>query len=386
MYIDYLCIVSKSSFKSNFLSFFISLIVCLILAEIVLRVITPDEVNKHQLFCEYDPVLGWRKKPNFEGRHVTPEYDILEKINSQSIRGPEYKMEKDSGEFRILVLGDSFAEGYTVEFEELFSEKMKAQLNNNCEEKYEVINGGTGGWSTDQEVLFFENIGRKYNSDYTVLLFCENDVWYNAQKKYWRGGKPQFIISDDSLKLTNVPVPTVSEESFFQKIKTWGLENVQLVKYIKRAKDNLKYSTGSQSVPVEWEVYRKKEMPEIIHAWELTEKLLVRLRQKTEASGSELLVFYISEKVEIYDREWGRFLETYSLDGENFSSEIPRTKLRYICKKNEIPFFDPTAQFKSSAAADTSRNLYFEFDWHWNKYGHELVGQLLAERVGCRGE
>jgi len=350
-------------------------------------VVTPEEVgtNVHQLFCEHDPVLGWRKKPNFEGTHITSEYEVFEKMNSEGIRGPEYKVEKDSGEYRILILGDSFAEGYTVEFEELFSEIMKAQLNENCEEKYEVINGGTGGWSTDQEILFFENIGRKYNPDYTVLLFCENDPWYNAQKTYWRGGKPQFISSGDSLKLINVPVPTPAEKSVFQKIKLWSMENIQLVKYAKRVKDNLKYS-GGKSVPVEWEIYRKKEIPEMTQAWEMTEKLLARLSQKTSEAGSELLVFYINEKVEIYDREWQRLLETYSITDEDFSPEIPRKKIAEICGQQNVPFFDPTVSFMSAAKADTSRSLYFDLDWHWNKYGHALVGELLAEEIGCASE
>lgn len=368
--------------KSNLFSFFISLFICLLLAEVVLRVVTPAEANIHQLFCEHDPVLGWRKKSNFEGVHKTSEYEVFEKMNSEGIRGPEYKVEKDTGEYRILILGDSFAEGYTVEFEELFSEILKAELNKNCKVDYEVINGGTGGWSTDQEILFFENTGQKYNPDLTILLFCINDPWYNTQKKYWRGGKPQFILSGDSLELTNVPVPTAAEESFFQKTKRWGLENLQLLKYAKRVKDNMQYS-GTQSVPIEWEIYREKEMPEMTQAWEVTEKLLFRLREKTSAIESELLVFYISEKVETYEKEWQRLLETYSVNGEDFSPEIPRKKLAKICERQNVPFFDPTVSFMAAAQADTSRSLYFDLDWHWNKHGHALVGKLLAEKINC---
>lgn len=38
-------------------------------------------------------------------------------MNSKGIRGPEYPYEKPPEEFRILFLGDSYAEGYAVEFE-----------------------------------------------------------------------------------------------------------------------------------------------------------------------------------------------------------------------------------------------------------------------------
>ena len=71
----------------------------------------------------------------------------------------------------------------------------------------EVINAGTGGYSTDQELLWFTTEGIKYRPDLTVLLVCYNDVLFNAVDRYWRGYKPLFRIDGDTLKLTNVPVP-----------------------------------------------------------------------------------------------------------------------------------------------------------------------------------
>lgn len=166
-------------------------------------------LGHHQLFMEYDPLLGWRKIPNITGKHVTPEYSILESMNSRGIRGPEYPYEKRDNEYRILVLGDSFAEGYTVEFHELFSEVLKYRLNSNKTERYyEVINIGAGGYSTDQEFLLFQTEGKKYTPDLTILMFYDNDIWFNNQAKYWRGYKPLFQFNDDgTIRLTNVPVP-----------------------------------------------------------------------------------------------------------------------------------------------------------------------------------
>ena len=132
-----------------------------------------------------------------------------------------------------------------------------------------------------------------------------------------------------------------------------------------------------------WHRHRSIALSGLGRAWDITAKILERLRQKTEAAGSGLLVFYINEKVEIYNREWELFLETYKLDGESFSPEIPRQRLAGICADLDLPFFDPTEKFMAAAEADTSRKLYFELDWHWNKYGHALVGEILTEEVGC---
>ena len=195
-----------------------------------------------QLFVEYDPLLGWKKIPNVSGLRITPEYSITESINSKGIRGPEYPYEKPNNEYRILILGDSFAEGYMVEFHELFSEVLKANLNtvDNLQLDVEVINSGTGGYSTDQELLWFYSEGKKYNPDLTVLMFYDNDVWFNNQHKYWRGEKPQFVIYDNQfVQLTNVPVPRQKDtpETEFS-LGDWLKNDVQLYRFLEARIEN----------------------------------------------------------------------------------------------------------------------------------------------------
>lgn len=371
--------------KSNIALFLVSTLFALLLGEMLLRWIAPpEEFNHHQLYCEYDPLLGWRKIPNITGEHHTPEYRILEQINSMGIRGPEYSLKKDSGEYRILVLGDSFAEGYTVSFEELFSEVLKDSLRRKCPNSdFEVINTGTGGYSTDQELLYFENEGVRFRPDFTILLFCTNDPWFNAQPSYWRGFKPQFVIEDDSLRLTNVPVPEMSSRSFFAKIKGWLLQNSLIVKRLKNLKDNLKYASGEQAVPDEWRIYKTETSPEMASAWQVTAALLHRLDRQAKAAGSGLLVFYIPEKIEVYPAEWEKFLSTYSLDKQFFDPDGPRRKLAAICDSLEISLLDPTPVFVEMAKADTSARFYYEKDWHWNAAGNKLVGALLSDRFQC---
>ena len=371
--------------RANLLLFFISLFISLLLGEMVLRLISPKEhPNQHQLFCEYDPVLGWRKIPNKKGRHITSEYNVEEKMNSLGLRGPEHPFEKDSGEFRILFLGDSYTEGYMVEHDELFMEVLKDSLDKNCDSlSYEVINAGTGGYSTDQELLFFENTGHRFSPDLTVLMFCTNDPWYNAQPLYWRGFKPQYVLEDDSLKLTNVPVPTIADQSLFFKIKDWSLRNLQLAKRIKGLKDNLTYKSNKKSIPVEWKVLEKNASAEINNAWQITAALLQQLNNKTAAEGSDLVVFYIPEKIEIYEDAWEKLLQTYALDPHYFDAGQPSKRLTAICENLEIPLINPKKYFLEYAKSNSDQKLYFEKDWHWNKTGNALVGEVLFREIGC---
>src|SRR4030042_6611591 len=113
---------------------FSGIIVALIACEIFLRFFyaRPQSIEEvHKLFCEFDSTLGWKKKANFIGTHSTLEYTVTEQSNSKGIRGPEYSYAKKPGEFRILILGDSFAEGYSVDFNNHFSEVLRRKLNKN---------------------------------------------------------------------------------------------------------------------------------------------------------------------------------------------------------------------------------------------------------------
>lgn len=366
--------------KKNFALVFFSTAISLLLAELALRAAKPktDGFNHHQLYCEYDSLLGWRKIPNAHGHHKTTEYEVLENINSQGIRGPAYRMKKDSAERRVIVLGDSFSEGYTVGFDSLFSEVLKKKLREAWPGQHlQVINFGTGGYSTDQELLCFERDAVQYQPDETVLMFCVNDPWFNNQERYYsRGFKPLFEQVGDSLRLTKVPVPTLAARPFFSKAKDWLLENSELVKRLKNLRDNARYAASGQAVPDEWRIYQKEETPEMEAAWQVTARLLERLRQKTAAVGSGLTVFYIPEKIEVYDADWQAFLKTYSLKDGKFEAVVARSRLQTICDSLGIQLLDPTPVFIERSKSGPP--LYFRHDWHWNEHGHALAGEILA--------
>lgn len=372
--------------RQNILLLFISTVASLLLAELALRAVTPKAANfnHHQLYCEHDTLLGWRKIPNAKGHHKTPEYEVLESINSQGIRGPEYPLQKDSGEYRIAVLGDSFAEGYTVGFDSLFSQVLKQKLvAAQPQRRIEVINFGTGGYSTDQELLCFERDAVRYSPDFTVLMFCTNDPWFNNQPRYYdRGFKPLFVKEADSLQLTNVPVPTMAERSVFSKAKDWLLRNSELVRRLKNLRDNARYAASKgQAVPDEWRIYQKENSPEMAAAWQMTAAILQRLRQKTVAAGSQLAIFYIPEKTEVYDNEWQQFLETYTLDASKFDPAAPRHHLAVICDSLQITLVDAVPAFIEKANADTETPLYYQKDWHWNVHGNQLAGEILKDFI-----
>jgi hypothetical protein len=397
-----------------------SLLLTWLLCELGLRVFygaPAQQIGHHQLFMEYDPVLGWRKIPNFIGQHVTPEYAISEQMNARGIRGPEYAYEKRRDEYRILVLGDSFAEGYTVEFHELFSEVLKQRLNRHTHDRYyEVINAGAGGYSTDQELLLFQLEGKKYRPDLTILLFYDNDVWFNNQPKYWRGHKPLFQLGDDgSLRLTNVPVPRpdpvlkpaapeghvstspldatamwLSKKSYVYRFINERIEGtaflhklaikIGLVEVQPENRDEQKIIP----IPNEFRVYQKQQNTDVAEAWKITEVLLHNFREEINSDGGEFIVFYVPVRASVYLDEWEKMKKQYDIADEQWSIEQIRNDLMAICQRNHLDCIDSLEAFRAEAhrLRTVGKRLYFIQDAHWNADGHRFVGELLAQYIG----
>ena len=316
---------------------------------------------------------------------------VFEDFNSRGIRGPEYSYGQQNHQYRILVLGDSHAEGYTVDFEGLFSEVMKEWLNESAgKPKVEVINSGTRGYSTDQEFLFFKQEGKQYQPDLTILMFCHNDVWYNREPKMWRWYKPLFKIEESRILLTNIPVPKPDLISS-DKIKQFLNEHFYLYRFVHDKIRHTRFYSwliklGLVSFPNELRVWQKSGNAQIQEAWNLTEALLVELKQEVASSGGRLLIFYVPSR-ESYDAEsWGAAQRKYGLSGKDWDPEHPALGLKAICKRHGMDFLDPTEQFKTEARKleMESKRLNFLKDGHWTSEGHRLTGEILAEYVNDR--
>ena len=121
-------------------------------------------------FWKYDSLLGWVHEPGQEGIFETEKFRTAVRINDKGLRDRAHTYERQNDTKRILVLGDSFAWGYGIEESERFSQLLEKSLG------LEVINAGVSGYSTDQELLWYENEGIKYETDqdFSVYLVVLN--------------------------------------------------------------------------------------------------------------------------------------------------------------------------------------------------------------------
>src|SRR5262249_4655824 len=106
-------------------------------------------------FYAADRDTGWALRPNTEGWYIGEDKSYI-KINSDGMRDVEHRLEKAPHMLRVAVLGDSYAEGFNVQFDETFAavlEKDLARCPGNAGKKVEVLNFGCTGYGTAQELV-----------------------------------------------------------------------------------------------------------------------------------------------------------------------------------------------------------------------------------------
>ncbi|UCG61151.1 MAG: SGNH/GDSL hydrolase family protein [Candidatus Zixiibacteriota bacterium] len=339
-------------------------------------------------------------------RHVTAEYDVTEHINAKGLRGPEFAYAKNPGEKRILILGDSFAEGYSVAFDSLFSEVLRRTMVSHGCEGATVINAGTGGYATDQEYLYFVHEGFRYHPDLTILLVYSNDITDNVQDRHWRGFKPYFKLENGKLTLANVPVPrpvateeehSDTDEGFFCAAKVWLNDNSRLYALVREFIVNnhrvhalaMKLGLAERPsgegplirVPDELKVWRKSYDPQTKRAWEMTGALIRALKEVSIQANSDLLIFYVPVSASVHKDEWEATKKKYGLSDDEWSIDQVALELKALCNSAGLDFIDPTARFVSEAEvlSQQDRLLYFPLDRHWTPEGHRLSGELLFD-------
>ncbi len=164
----------------------------------------------------FNPVLGWDKNPGVKRRIRRAEYDVEIAFNSKGLRGPERDYPVPQGVRRILILGDSFAEGYYAEEDQTARAVLERTLNARGCGPVEVINGGTLGYSTDQEYLFYRDEGSRYGADLVLLFFYSNDLYHNTRNNLGTNRpKPMFYVDGEKIVPANLPLkepPPVAPE------------------------------------------------------------------------------------------------------------------------------------------------------------------------------
>jgi hypothetical protein len=351
------------------------------------------EGRERTSYTIFDPTLGWRLRPNARAHYERGEYSTDVVTNSLGMRDRERPIVPSPGSFRILALGDSFVEGYTVSLDQTVAQVIEHALSGpRC--PIDVINAGVGGYSTDQECLLYRASGRRLGARVVLLFFFYNDLAPLLDASYYGAPKPLFVGDRHgglALRTEHIrespPKPEASQppkRGGGPRLRSaaWAWLSLRLSVGAPRLHDALARwgfwePVDRQPVNPELKAFHLRPSADVLAAWWLADRLLAMLRREVEADGARLLVVYVPARMEVDDRAWESACIQYSLLPERWSRQAVVRRLEESGRRGGFPVLDLTPALRAANVAPFWRT-YLQFDAHWNARGHRVAGEAIV--------
>ena len=324
---------------------------------------------------EPDRELGWVKRRDASTRKSTGEYDVTFSINELGLRDDRgLTRAKPAGVRRVLFVGDSFVLGYTVDRQDHFVDLVEDALRADGRD-VQALNGGTEGYSTDQEVLWLQKEGLAFEPDVVVACFFQNDVFWNGKQNYTSMAKPRFTRDGVLEPVTGAPPPP----------RGWFATNTAIGGMFDNLATNSRYGKeltwrrGDTVMPRDEIVVFKEAPLEITEGWARTEACFRKLRETCEQARTKLLLVAIPSREEVEPGALERFAKGSGLSLDEIDPVTPSARALDLARKAGIATLDPKPALQ--AAARAGGPLYFEKDWHVNPAGSRVLGRAVYEEL-----
>lgn len=361
-----------------------SLLIALTAIEIGVRVFSPAP----PLMYVPDAALGWVHPRNadftFEGNsgHIRIHY------NDRGLRGPDRPYAKPPDTYRILVLGDSYPEGADVQEPDIFTSRIEAALRNEGD-RVEVINGGVGGYGTDQEALFLDREGWKYSPDLLLLSFTiDNDVNDNASKGYCRAmpdgmaacappghgslGR-QMLISAKAFLQAHY------QTYFFLEQRTSRLYAVRLALQKLGVTEYKNAEALQRRVSMPLSLFLRHEPPDVTQGWTLTQSILTSITESARRHAVDVMIVLVPAEVQLDDAAFAAAVREVGLTPADFDLRRPDVRLEQFAEAHSIPIVDVVDEFRARQAGGERL-----VQGHWNSRGHAVVADAVVDALRRR--
>lgn len=230
----------------------------LIFFELVLRFFWQMSGLKGEIYQRSaDTTLRYELKP-----HAKIGEDII--INSGGFRDKEYPFKKAEDTYRITVIGDSVTFGRAMKLNETLPKRLQETLFNLCpNKKFEVLNMGTEGYNSIQELEFLKRKGLKYNPDLVIIYYCLNDPDY-----------PEYYFTKNFINRHSLLARYI-----LYRIKKRRIKMDRIRKGIKSDVDAYQYFYSSQ-------------------CWQDTKEVILEMADLTQAHGIRMVLLIAPEMQE----------------------------------------------------------------------------------------
>lgn len=257
-------------------------------------------------------------------------------FNSEGWRDSEHPVQKPTGEFRILGLGDSYLFGQGVNREDLCLTRLGEVLSERLPERnFATINTGQSGYNSAMQKMLFERRGADYEPDLVLLAFVPNDVEPDV---YSDRPKVEF--------LTEFTASYVEADWLSGHSELWML-----------ARRKLLYRSAGQA-------YLRRSIDSYLNEpdkWNRCRKSLEAIRDKCRKDGSRFAIAIFPFFVR--------------LNGD-YPFQPIHDHVRSFCEDADIPVLDLRDSYREFEGPEL---WVHPTDQHPNEQAHRIAGEAIAE-------
>ncbi len=376
----------------------LALVIGLIVLRLSGREVTPQacEIAPGDWPDMVTPLVGDYAIPcaRFELSSRSPgEFVNRVQLNNFGLNDTLLTLDKPAGMFRVLVIGDSFSQGWQVPLEQGYPYLIEGQLTRESGQQVEVVNMSVDAYGTDRELFLYSVLGWRFKPDLVLLaIYAGNDVQDNEiDLETRRYGYPLerafFTLEDGQLRLHNSPV--YSPGRYDDAPAYLWLAQLQA------QQDSLppenpplhpRVLTESPYVleyPVELGLY----LPDDEHwanAWALTEALIVQMRDLAQAQGSRFAAVIIPDRRAVHVEDWDVTVDAYPFLG-GIDPLTPALRLEELLASHDIPVLNLMWYLRAWLFRNVGERLYYGGDGHFNVNGHDVTARRIAGWLRAEG-
>lgn len=310
------------------------------------------------------------------------------RLSSQGFRDREYGP-KTRDEFRILLLGDSFAMGFAVEEKDSIARQLERLLaNENLPKRVSVVNAGMTGAGPWQEWGILRDRGIALNPDAVILQLCtvndiDNSLEYvgKRQRAYYRNW--QVLLE----MLRHMEHPAVRAEYAVQRHSRLYREiwfQTGLCSWIIRLGNACRGCPvfavpgipPSENRPNEIEIDLREWYPDLYVGMAVLESFVVEIRDLCRANKTDLAAFSIPPSADIDADAW--LATTKTFNPYMYEQGKGVRLFDELLRRNDIPVFSVVETLRNHKPID---EIYYAWDGHLTERGNELVAETIRDFV-----
>lgn len=300
----------------------------------------------------------WRGKPHAE------DYDF--QLNSQGFKDIEYRQNKEKSTYRIIGLGDSFAFG-VVPYKYNYLTLIEAKLNQDTNQKIELINMGISGIGPRDYLALLVNEGLALNPDMVLLSFyIGNDFLDNRISEKNR----RILKENDSYVI-----------SFFRSlIEIHSKYQGNIYHENPEYKDDM--ATFSDDIYLQMLKEKSYIFIERPAEPEYFQKLfndvladLLKIKEICDYKNIKLVVVLIPDELQIDSKLQAKVAQNFPVSLDIFDFALPNKLLSQEFEKYNINYIDVLDEFQAAAS---QKHLYKPNNTHWNISGNQLAAEAVT--------